>query len=77
MRRKYQAKYLVCAVQRGDTAFIPDGRFVLRGGDKIGLTASPAEIQKLLKMLGILQKKARSVLILGASTTAFYLSKLF
>ncbi len=76
MRRKYQAKYLVCAVQRGDTAFIPDGRFVLRGGDKIGLTASPAEIQKLLKMLGILQKKARSVLILGASTTAFYLSKL-
>lgn len=76
IRRKYPAKFLVCAVQRGDDADIPDGQFVLREGDKIGLTASPSEIQKLLKALGILQKKARSVMILGASTTAFYLAKI-
>lgn len=76
MRRKYQAKFLVCAVQRGEEAIIPGGRFKLQGGDKIGLTASPAEVQKLLKMMGLLQKRARSIMILGASRTAYYLAKL-
>ena len=75
MRKKYDAKFLVCVVQREDEVFIPDGSFVLKSGDKIGLTASPSEIQKLLKMLGILQKQARNVMILGASRTAFYLAK--
>lgn len=76
LRKKYQEKFLVCAVQRENQAFIPSGQFVLRGGDKIGLTASPTEIQKLLKTIGILQKQARNVMILGGSTTAFYLAKL-
>ena len=75
MRLRSQAKFLVCTVQRGDEIFIPDGSFVLRSGDKIGVTAAPAEMQKLLKELGILQKQARSVMILGGSRTAFYLAK--
>ena len=42
----------------------------------MGLTASPVEIERLLKMLGTMQAKARKVMILGASRTAFYLSKM-
>lgn len=76
MRKKYPGNYLVGTVERGDEVFIPDGNFVLKSGDKVGFTASPAEIQKLFKTLGILQKKARSVMILGASTTAYYLAKM-
>ena len=76
IRKKFPGKYLVCVVQRGEEVFIPDGHFVLKSGDKIGLTAAPTEIQKLLKKLGILQKQARNVMILGASRTAFYLSKM-
>ena len=76
LRKKYQAKFLVCAVQRGEDVYIPDGSFELQIGDKIGLTASPLEIQKLLKQLGILQKQARNVIILGASRTAYYLAKM-
>ena len=76
IRKKYPLKFLVCAVQRGDEAFIPGGSFVLRGGDKIGITASRAELHKLLKELGILQKKARNVIILGGSTISFYLAKM-
>ena len=76
LRKRYQAKFLVCVVQRGEDVYIPDGNFELKSGDKIGLTASPLEIQKLLKMLGILQKQARNVMILGASRTAYYLAKL-
>ena len=76
IRKKYSAKFLVCAVQRDDEAFIPGGSFVLHGGDKIGITANRAELQKLFKELGILQKKARNVIILGGSTISFYLAKM-
>lgn len=75
LRRKFKENFLVCAVQRNGEVYIPDGNFVLRSGDKIGLTASQNEIQKLLKTLGIVQKSARDVVILGASRIAFYLAK--
>lgn len=76
LRKKYKANFLICVVQRGDEVYIPDGNFILQGGDKIGLIASLPEIQKLLRMLGVLQKQARNVMILGASKTAYYLSKM-
>lgn len=76
LRVKYAAKFLVCVVQRGEDVYIPDGSFVLRSGDKIGLTAAPTELQKLLRELGVLQKKARSVMIMGGSRTAYYLARL-
>lgn len=75
LRRKYKAKFLVCAVSRGGEVYIPDGSFVLKSGDRIGLTAAPTEVQKLLKMLGLVQRQARRVMILGGSTTAFYLAE--
>lgn len=76
MRKKYPASYLVCAVQRGENVTIPGGSFCLQSGDRIGLIASPVEIERLLKMLGTMLAKAHSVMILGASRTAFYLSKM-
>ncbi len=75
LRGRFQAKFLICVVQRGEQVFIPDGNFVLQGGDKVGLTASPAEIQKLLRAMGMQKKQARSVMILGGSRTAYYLAK--
>lgn len=75
IRDKYKATFLVCAVQRGDSIHIPDGNFELRAGDKIGVTASPSEIQKLLKKLEILQKQAKDIMILGGSRMAYYLAK--
>lgn len=75
LRREYKAKFLICAVQRENEVYIPDGNFVLKSGDKIGLTASAPEIQKVLRMWGLVQKSARSVMILGASRTAYYLAK--
>lgn len=74
MREKYNACVLVCCVQRGDQVFIPDGTFVLQAGDKIGLSASPAEITKLLRSLGVLMKKAKKIMILGGSKIAYYLA---
>lgn len=76
LKKKHPDNYLVCAVERGGELFIPDGNFVLKSGDKIGLTASSVEIQRLLKKLGLMQKQARNVMILGATRTSYYLSKL-
>ncbi|MEE0967919.1 MAG: Trk system potassium transporter TrkA [Clostridia bacterium] len=76
IRKKFKASFLVCVVGRDDSVHIPDGNFVLKSGDKVALTASPAELQKLLKMLGLVQKQARDIMILGASKTAYYLSKM-
>ena len=76
LRNKFKAKFLICVVGRGDKVYIPDGNFILYPGDKIGLTAEPAEIQKLLKALGLDKKQAKNVIILGGGRIAFYLSKM-
>lgn len=76
IRGKFKAAFLVCVVQRDNEVYVPDGNFVLKSGDKVALTAAPAEMVKLLRELGVLQKKARSVMILGGSRTAFYLARL-
>ncbi len=76
LRKHQSAKFLICAVQRGDEVFIPDGNFELKGGDKIALTAAPTEILKLLRSLKITRKQAKNVMILGGSRTAYYLSKM-
>ena len=76
LRKKYDVKLLVCVVQRDNEVFIPDGSFVLKSGDKIGITATTSEILRFLKMLGVMQKQARNIMILGGSRTAYYLSKM-
>ncbi len=76
LRKKYDANFLVTAVQRGDNVYIPDGNFVLQSGDKIGLSATPVEIHRFFKLTGSFKKQARNVIILGASRTAYYLAKM-
>lgn len=76
IRNKIKAKFLVCVVRRGDQVFIPDGNFELKKGDEINLTASPNEVDKLLKACGYLEKGSRDVMILGGSGPAYYLGKM-
>ena len=77
LRKKYnKANFLICVVKRGENVYIPDGNFELKNGDRICITADYSEIQKLLKMLGLAKKHSKNVMILGASTTAYYLAKM-
>lgn len=75
LRSKFKSEFLVCAVQRGEDAYIPDGNFIIKSGDKIAVTAKPAQIIKLLKEMGIQQNPAKKIMILGAGRTAYYLAK--
>lgn len=72
---KYKTRVLICVVRRGDRVFIPDGNFVLQAGDRIGLTALAAEIERFFSAIGLLQRRARNVMLLGGSKTAYYLAK--
>ncbi len=73
-REKYRANVLVCCVQRNDNIYIPDGNFILKSGDKINLTASALEIQRLLKEMGELQKHAKNIMLLGGGRITHYLA---
>ena len=74
-KEKYRANYLICTVQRNNQVYIPDGHFELQAGDRIGLVAAHGETKKLLNMLGLLKKQAKSVMILGGGKPSYYLAK--
>ncbi len=76
VRAKFKAQVLVCCVQRGEEVFIPSGDFVLREGDRIGVTAPHEDMQKFFRATGFLQKQAKSVIILGGSRIAYYLAEM-
>ncbi len=76
IRQKFKAQVLICCVQRGEEVFIPGGNFVLRGGDRIGVTASNAELVKFFKNTGLLQRPVKNVIILGGSRTSYYLAEM-
>lgn len=74
LRKKYDQKFLVCVVQRGEEVYIPDGNFVLKAGDHIGIAASTVEGAKLFRALGIMKKQVKNVMIIGAGRTSYYLA---
>lgn len=71
-----KCKVLVCAVVRSGSAVAPSGTFVLREGDRIFVTAPTADLAALLKNLGIITRKAHSVLICGGGRISYYLADL-
>ncbi len=76
LRKKCPIEFVVCAVQRGEAVHVPMGTFVLKEGDKVAFMVKRAEAHKFLKSIGAVQKQGRDVIILGGSTTAYYLAKL-
>ena len=76
MYRTLRCRVLVCAVLRSGTATVPGGSFVLREGDRIFVTAPTHNLAELLKSLGIITRRVRSVLIGGGGKIGFYLAQM-
>lgn len=70
---KLHSRVLMCAVQRGEQVFIPKGGFVLQENDRISLTGTPLDMDVAFQHLGLNSGKPRSVMIVGADRTAYYL----
>ena len=74
LSKKIRCRVLVGAVQRDGVTVIPDGSFTLRAGDKVYLCAPATEIVHILHSIGNYKKKAKNVMIIGASRVADYLT---
>lgn len=68
-------RVLICAVERGNEVFIPNGGFTLLAGDKITVTAARNNLVALIKSLGLMSRKIKNVLIVGCSRIAEYLTE--
>lgn len=73
--RNIHIKILICAVARGRDIVIPGGSFTLQEGDKIYLTATPRDLGDFFRRLGIFKARANNVMVVGASSMAYYLIK--
>ncbi|MDE5884086.1 MAG: Trk system potassium transporter TrkA [Oscillospiraceae bacterium] len=70
---KMKLRLLVCAVMRDDQCFIPDGNFILRGNDRIYITAAHSELSKFYKQVGDVKNRIKSVMIVGGGKISYYL----
>lgn len=69
-------KLLICVVSRKGEVFIPNGSFVLRTGDKLGILVPEENTERILRMMGIAHKPVKNAIILGAGKTTGYLCRL-
>ena len=63
-------------VERNGEVYIPNGDFVMHANDMVSFVAPSGAAAKLLKLLGTISNKGRSVFILGGSKIGFYLAKI-
>ena len=69
------SKVLICAVERGDDVFIPNGSFVLQDGDSVSIMATPQEAASFFRKIGLGTRRVNSTLIVGGGTIAVYLAR--
>lgn len=71
---KLNCDILVCGVERGEEAFIPNGNFELCAGDYISIVASIENGMYFFKKAGIKTNRVKDVMIVGGGNTAYYLA---
>jgi trk system potassium uptake protein TrkA len=69
-----RVQVLICAVERSGEVFIPAGQFQLQEGDSIFVTGSAQNLAALVRWLQIIERRVRSVVMIGGSRISFYLA---
>lgn len=72
---KYKLTILVCAVQRGENVYIPNGNFVLKEMDNVYIAADDKQIKKLFSVLNLLKEQSKTIMIIGGGKISYYLAK--
>ena len=77
LSRRLRLDVLICAVQRGDELFIPNGNSVLKAGDKIHMTASHSAMVKFFKSISAAyrEKRVKSAVLIGGGRVAYHLAQ--
>lgn len=66
---------LVCGVERGDEAVIPNGNFEILAGDYISVVGSIKNVTAFIKNIGLKTNRAKDTMIVGGGRIAVYLAK--
>ena len=74
INRKLDSDILVCGVERGDEAFIPNGDFILRSGDMISIVAAYKDELQFFKKIGVKVNGVKDTVIVGGGATSYYLA---
>ena len=74
--QSFGAKVLVSIVERNNEAYIPNGSFTLKAGDKLSVTGTAKELKKFFAVTGYYKKPVRTVLIMGGGRVSIYLAGL-
>ena len=75
MSMKFGGDVLVCGIERGDNAYIPNGEFVIKEGDFVSIVASPESSVDFFKKIGVKTNSVKDTIIVGGGATAYYLAK--
>lgn len=73
---RLQCEVLVCVAQRGEDILIPDGNYVVRGGDFLSIIATPRNASDFFHKIGIHTGQVRSTMIIGGGEITYYLTML-
>ena len=73
--KRFKSRVLICAVQRGEKVYIPNGNFCLQAGDRIHITSKRNDMIAFMKELGIYRHRTKNVLISGGGKMGYYLAK--
>lgn len=64
---------LLCAVERGEDVFIPNGASLLAVGDRVSVAGTPSGVNQFFKLLGRQAHRIKNAFIIGGGRVAFYL----
>lgn len=72
--QKFRTKVLICAVQRGESVYIPSGNFVIQEGDKIHFTSEANLLGNFLEEINLIEAPLKKVMIVGGGRIGYYLA---
>lgn len=75
LSRITKAEVLICAVERGEEVFIPNGSFVLQEGDIICILSAPRNAKLYFDRLSVDTHQAKGTILIGGGKIAFYLAE--
>lgn len=68
-------KVRICSVERDGEVYIPNGDFIIQGGDRISVVSKAEIAAKFFKKINVAIGRSRDVILLGGGKISFYLAE--
>ncbi len=71
----FKGKVRICSVERDGEVYIPNGDFVIQGGDRVSIVSKPEIAAKFFRKINVSIGRSRDVILLGGGKVSYYLAK--